>query len=145
MRYYKYDPSLGLTGIKLTGMWMKCSEHLNFWISTKDTVPLNPLTWTHFLWQFPPSWVLFGSLLSPLSSLLSLSSSLPSKDTGPSLLGSLSLSSSSPSPAFYSEAKTVSGGSLLNGPLSYSQSSDVIKVRIWRHTQAPFTPGIKIH
>ncbi|TKS88841.1 CCR4-NOT transcription complex subunit 3 CCR4-associated factor 3 [Collichthys lucidus] len=51
------------------------------------------------------------------------------KDTGPSLLGSLSLSSSSPSPAFYSEAKTVSGSSLLNGPLSYSQSSDIIKVR----------------
>lgn len=51
------------------------------------------------------------------------------KDTGPSLLGSLTLSSSSPSPAFYSEAKTASSGSLLNGPLSYSQSSDIIKVR----------------
>ncbi|XP_054873855.1 CCR4-NOT transcription complex subunit 3b isoform X1 [Amphiprion ocellaris] len=49
------------------------------------------------------------------------------KDTGPSLLGSMSLSSSSPSPASYSEAKPVSGGSLLNGPLSYSQSSDSIK------------------
>ncbi|KAG7233872.1 hypothetical protein INR49_006504 [Caranx melampygus] len=49
------------------------------------------------------------------------------KDTGPSLLGSMSLSSSSPSPASYSEAKTQSGGSLLNGPLSYSQSSESIK------------------
>ncbi|KAE8282279.1 CCR4-NOT transcription complex subunit 3 [Larimichthys crocea] len=55
------------------------------------------------------------------------SSAIQPKDTGPSLLGSLSLSSSSPSPAFYSEAKTVSGSSLLNGPLSYSQSSDIIK------------------
>lgn len=58
-----------------------------------------------------------------------------SKDTGPSLLGSLSLSSSSPSPAFYSEAKTVSGSSLLNGPLSYSQSSDIIKVSKRRHAE----------
>ncbi|KAK2830828.1 hypothetical protein Q5P01_018759 [Channa striata] len=51
------------------------------------------------------------------------------KDTGPSLLSSMSLSSSSPSPASYSEAKTASGGgsSLLNGPMSYSQSSDSIK------------------
>uniref|UniRef100_A0A669ETL8 CCR4-NOT transcription complex subunit 3 n=1 Tax=Oreochromis niloticus TaxID=8128 RepID=A0A669ETL8_ORENI len=50
------------------------------------------------------------------------------KDTGPSLLGSMSLSSSSPSPAPYSEAKTASGSNLLNGPMSYSQqSSDSIK------------------
>uniref|UniRef100_UPI003AAACCA0 CCR4-NOT transcription complex subunit 3-like n=1 Tax=Centroberyx gerrardi TaxID=166262 RepID=UPI003AAACCA0 len=49
------------------------------------------------------------------------------KDSGPSLLGSLSLSPSSPSPASYSEAKTAGGGSLLNGPLSYSQASDSIK------------------
>lgn len=53
----------------------------------------------------------------------------PRKDSGPSLLSSLSLSSSSPSPAFYSEAKSASSGGLLNGPLSYSQSSDIIKVR----------------
>uniref|UniRef100_A0A8D3AZX0 CCR4-NOT transcription complex subunit 3 n=1 Tax=Scophthalmus maximus TaxID=52904 RepID=A0A8D3AZX0_SCOMX len=60
------------------------------------------------------------------SSLTSAANQL--KDTGPSLLGSLTLSSSSPSPASYSEAKMVScGGSLLNGPLSYSQSSDSIK------------------
>ncbi|XP_037549539.1 CCR4-NOT transcription complex subunit 3b [Nematolebias whitei] len=45
----------------------------------------------------------------------------PLKDTGPSLLGSLSLSSSSPSPA-YSEAKT---SSLLNGPLSYSPPESI--------------------
>ncbi|KAM6899716.1 CCR4-NOT transcription complex subunit 3-like [Xenentodon cancila] len=49
------------------------------------------------------------------------------KDTGPSLLGSMSLSCSSPSPASYSEAKTASSGSLLNGPLSYSQPTDSIK------------------
>lgn len=46
------------------------------------------------------------------------------KDTGPSLLASLSFSSSSPSPASYSESKTGSG-SLLNGPLSYSQSDSI--------------------
>lgn len=61
---------------------------------------------------------------------------LPSKDTGPSLLGSMSLSSNSPSPASYSEAKSVSGSSLLNGPLSYSQSSDSIKVRIYTQTHS---------
>lgn len=67
------------------------------------------------LWHVP--------LLSPFSS----------KDTGPSLLGSMSLSSSSPSPASYSETKTASSGSLLNGPLSYSQPPDSLKVRMWRH------------
>ncbi|CAG5888696.1 unnamed protein product [Menidia menidia] len=73
---------------------------------------------------------------SALSSASQSQSSQPSsltstanqpKDTGPSLLGSLSLSSSSPSPASYSEAKAASGGGLLNGPLSYPQSSDGIK------------------
>ncbi|XP_030596914.1 CCR4-NOT transcription complex subunit 3-like [Archocentrus centrarchus] len=63
---------------------------------------------------------------SQSSSLTSTANQL--KDTGPSLLGSMSLSSSSPSPASYSEAKTASGSSLLNGPMSYSQqSSDSIK------------------
>lgn len=123
-------------------MWIKCSEHLNFWISAKDAEPLNHLTLMHFLRQFLGFiWV----SVVPFCHAYSLSSSLPSKDTGPSLLSSLSLTSSSPSSAFYSEAKTVSGGSLLNGPLSYSQSSDIIKVRVWRHTRAPFAPGIKTH
>ncbi|XP_054620548.1 CCR4-NOT transcription complex subunit 3-like isoform X2 [Dunckerocampus dactyliophorus] len=46
------------------------------------------------------------------------------KDTGPSLLGSLTLSSSSLSPASYSEAKMVNSvGGLLNGPLSYPSDS----------------------
>ncbi|XP_061764406.1 CCR4-NOT transcription complex subunit 3-like isoform X2 [Nerophis ophidion] len=50
------------------------------------------------------------------------------KDTGPCLLSSLTLSSSSLSPASYSEAKMVTSlGGLLNGPLSYSTSSDSIK------------------
>ncbi|XP_013880300.1 CCR4-NOT transcription complex subunit 3 [Austrofundulus limnaeus] len=57
---------------------------------------------------------------SQSSSLTSTVSQL--KDTGPSLLGSLSLSSSSPSPASYSEAKT---SSLLNGPLSYSPPESI--------------------
>uniref|UniRef100_A0A8C6U1Q3 CCR4-NOT transcription complex subunit 3 n=1 Tax=Neogobius melanostomus TaxID=47308 RepID=A0A8C6U1Q3_9GOBI len=47
----------------------------------------------------------------------SLSSTTNHKDSGPSLLSSMSFSSSSPSPASFSEAKTGSG-SLLNGPLS---------------------------
>ncbi|XP_029976610.1 CCR4-NOT transcription complex subunit 3-like isoform X2 [Salarias fasciatus] len=73
-----------------------------------------------------------SALNSASQSQSSQSSSLTStanqpKDTGPSLLGSVSLSSSSPSPASYSEAKTVSGSSLLNGPLSFSQPSDSIK------------------
>lgn len=81
----------------------------------------------------------FFSLLLTIPSLLSFSPihrpcrPVPRKDTGPSLLGCLTLSSSSPSPAFYSEAKTVSTSSLLNGPLSYSQSSDIIKVRTRGH------------
>uniref|UniRef100_A0A1A8C9S7 CCR4-NOT transcription complex subunit 3 n=3 Tax=Nothobranchius TaxID=28779 RepID=A0A1A8C9S7_NOTKA len=70
-----------------------------------------------------------SALSSATQSQSSQSSSLTStanhfKDMGPGLLGSLTLSSSSPSPASFSEAKTVS---LLNGPLSYSQSSDSIK------------------
>jgi len=75
--------------------------------------------------------------LQPLKSLKNTNNSssfpIPSKDTGPSLLGSMSLSSSSPLPTSYSEAKTASSGSLLNGPLSYSQSSDVIKVTTHKH------------
>uniref|UniRef100_A0A6Q2XHX7 CCR4-NOT transcription complex subunit 3 n=1 Tax=Esox lucius TaxID=8010 RepID=A0A6Q2XHX7_ESOLU len=49
----------------------------------------------------------------------------PRKDSGPSLLGSMTLTSSSPSPS-YSESKP-SGGSLLNGPLSYTQASESMK------------------
>ncbi|XP_029023575.1 CCR4-NOT transcription complex subunit 3-like isoform X2 [Betta splendens] len=48
------------------------------------------------------------------------------KDTGPSLLSSMSLSSSSPSAASFSEAKAAGGaGSLLNGPMSFSHSPDI--------------------
>uniref|UniRef100_A0A667XVT3 CCR4-NOT transcription complex subunit 3 n=1 Tax=Myripristis murdjan TaxID=586833 RepID=A0A667XVT3_9TELE len=74
-------------------------------------------------WLSLPSFVFFSA--SPPPALLLFLS--PSKDTGSSLLGSLSLSPSSPSPASYSEAKTAGSGSLLNGPLSYSQASDIIK------------------
>ncbi|KAJ0055280.1 hypothetical protein NL108_013606 [Boleophthalmus pectinirostris] len=59
------------------------------------------------------------------SSSLSSTANQP-KDSGPSLLASMSFSSSSPSPASFSEAKTGSG-SLLNGPMSYSQPGDSIK------------------
>ncbi|XP_030644861.1 CCR4-NOT transcription complex subunit 3b isoform X2 [Chanos chanos] len=49
------------------------------------------------------------------------------KDSGPSLLGPITLPPSSPSPS-YSEPKPV-GGALLNGPQSYSQTSDGIKAQ----------------
>ncbi|KAM9434372.1 CCR4-NOT transcription complex subunit 3b isoform 2-T2 [Clarias gariepinus] len=58
------------------------------------------------------------------ASTLNTTISLP-KDTGSSLLGSITLPTSSPSPP-YSESKP-SGGSLLNGPLSYTQAADAIK------------------
>uniref|UniRef100_A0AAR2IZD8 CCR4-NOT transcription complex subunit 3 n=1 Tax=Pygocentrus nattereri TaxID=42514 RepID=A0AAR2IZD8_PYGNA len=48
-----------------------------------------------------------------------------SKDGGSSLLGAMTLPPSSPSPS-YSESKP-SGGSLLNGPHSYTQAADAIK------------------
>ncbi|XP_064153790.1 CCR4-NOT transcription complex subunit 3a isoform X2 [Anguilla rostrata] len=50
----------------------------------------------------------------------------PPKDNGPSLLGSITLPPSSPSPS-YGESKPGSG-SLMNGPHSYSQASDSIKL-----------------
>ncbi|KAK7899307.1 hypothetical protein WMY93_020160 [Mugilogobius chulae] len=59
------------------------------------------------------------------SSSLSSTANQP-KDSGSSILASMSFSSSSPSPASFSEAKTGSG-SLLNGPMSYSQPGDSIK------------------
>uniref|UniRef100_A0A8C1H0V0 CCR4-NOT transcription complex subunit 3 n=1 Tax=Cyprinus carpio TaxID=7962 RepID=A0A8C1H0V0_CYPCA len=46
-------------------------------------------------------------------------------ESGSSLLGSMTLPPSSPSPS-YSESK-ASGGSLLNGPHSYTQAADTIK------------------
>lgn len=49
-----------------------------------------------------------------------------SKDSGSSLLGSMALPTSSPSPS-YSETKP-SGSSLLNGPHTYTQAADAIKV-----------------
>ncbi|KAJ8354885.1 hypothetical protein SKAU_G00224520 [Synaphobranchus kaupii] len=72
---------------------------------------------------------------SALSSASQLQNSQPSslgstanplKDNGPSLLGSMTLPPSSPSPS-YSESKPGSG-SLMNGPHSYTQTSDSIKL-----------------
>ncbi|KAK3525347.1 hypothetical protein QTP86_030335 [Hemibagrus guttatus] len=58
------------------------------------------------------------------ASTLNSTTILP-KDSGSSLLGSITLATSSPSPS-YSESKP-SGGSLLNGPHSYTQATDAIK------------------
>ncbi|XP_053494963.1 CCR4-NOT transcription complex subunit 3b isoform X1 [Ictalurus furcatus] len=57
-------------------------------------------------------------------SSLNSTTNLP-KDSGSSLLGSMTLPTSSPSPS-YSESNP-SGGSLLNGPHSYTQAADAIK------------------
>uniref|UniRef100_A0A8C5DHY9 CCR4-NOT transcription complex subunit 3 n=1 Tax=Gouania willdenowi TaxID=441366 RepID=A0A8C5DHY9_GOUWI len=48
-----------------------------------------------------------------------------SLDNGPSLISSITLPPSSPSPSF--SDSTPGGGSLLNGPHSYTQNSDVLK------------------
>ncbi|MCI4395522.1 hypothetical protein PGIGA_G00181530 [Pangasianodon gigas] len=58
------------------------------------------------------------------ASTLNSTTNLP-KDNGSSLLGSMTLPTSSPSPS-YSESKP-SGGSLLNGPHSFTQAADAIK------------------
>ncbi|XP_060721832.1 CCR4-NOT transcription complex subunit 3b isoform X1 [Tachysurus vachellii] len=58
------------------------------------------------------------------ASTLNSTTNLP-KDSVSSLLGPITLATSSPSPS-YSESKP-SGGSLLNGPHSYTQAADAIK------------------
>ncbi|KAM8870609.1 CCR4-NOT transcription complex subunit 3a isoform 3-T3 [Spinachia spinachia] len=58
-------------------------------------------------------------------SSLSSSTSQPSMDNGPSLISSITLPPSSPSPSF--SDSTPGGGSLLNGPHSYTQASDALK------------------
>ncbi|KAM9723488.1 CCR4-NOT transcription complex subunit 3a isoform 1-T1 [Menidia menidia] len=57
-------------------------------------------------------------------SSLSSSTSQP-MDNGPSLISSITLPPSSPSPSF--SDSTPGGGSLLNGPLSYTQAPEVLK------------------
>ena len=47
-------------------------------------------------------------------------------DNGPSLISSITLPPSSPSPSF--SDSTPGGSSLLNGPHSYSQTPEVLKV-----------------
>ena len=63
-----------------------------------------------------------------LSLSLSLSLSLDRMDNGPSLISSITLPPSSPSPSF--SDSTPGGGSLLNGPHSYTQASESLKVRL---------------
>uniref|UniRef100_A0A3B4U044 CCR4-NOT transcription complex subunit 3 n=1 Tax=Seriola dumerili TaxID=41447 RepID=A0A3B4U044_SERDU len=55
----------------------------------------------------------------------SLSSSTSQMDNGPSLISSITLPPSSPSPSF--SDSTPGGGSLLNGPHSYTQASEGLK------------------
>ncbi|KAL2084896.1 hypothetical protein ACEWY4_020414 [Coilia grayii] len=68
------------------------------------------------------------------------SSGNPPLDNGPSLLSSITLPPSSPSPSFTDT--TPGGGSLLNGPHSYTPNSEVIKVRPSPpQVKPPDTPG----
>ncbi|XP_063055214.1 CCR4-NOT transcription complex subunit 3a isoform X3 [Engraulis encrasicolus] len=75
-----------------------------------------------------PDSTLNSGSQSQSSQPTSLSSSgNPPLDNGPSLLSSITLPPSSPSPSFTDT--TPGGGSLLNGPHSYTPNSEVIKVR----------------
>lgn len=56
-------------------------------------------------------------------------------DNGPSLISSITLPPSSPSPSF--SDSTPGGGSLLNGPHSYTQSSESLKVKNLSSSLAP--------
>uniref|UniRef100_A0A3B5MRC3 CCR4-NOT transcription complex subunit 3 n=1 Tax=Xiphophorus couchianus TaxID=32473 RepID=A0A3B5MRC3_9TELE len=62
---------------------------------------------------------------SQSSQTSSLSSSTSQMDNGPSLISSITLPPSSPSPSF--SDSTPGGGSLLNGPHSYPQASEGLK------------------
>uniref|UniRef100_A0A3Q2R2W1 CCR4-NOT transcription complex subunit 3 n=1 Tax=Fundulus heteroclitus TaxID=8078 RepID=A0A3Q2R2W1_FUNHE len=62
---------------------------------------------------------------SQSSQTSSLSSSSSQMDNGPSLISSITLPPSSPSPSF--SDSTPGGGSLLNGPHSYTQASEGLK------------------
>ncbi|KAM8870608.1 CCR4-NOT transcription complex subunit 3a isoform 2-T2 [Spinachia spinachia] len=71
-----------------------------------------------------------SALSTPSQSQSSQPSSLSSStsqpmDNGPSLISSITLPPSSPSPSF--SDSTPGGGSLLNGPHSYTQASDALK------------------
>ncbi|CAN9513653.1 unnamed protein product [Ophioblennius macclurei] len=71
-----------------------------------------------------------SALSTPSQSQSSQPSSLSSStsqpmDNGPSLISSITLPPSSPSPSF--SDSTPGGGSLLNGPHSYTQASEVLK------------------
>uniref|UniRef100_A0A8C5FW21 CCR4-NOT transcription complex subunit 3 n=1 Tax=Gadus morhua TaxID=8049 RepID=A0A8C5FW21_GADMO len=69
-----------------------------------------------------------GSAVGGVTGSSLLSNRPPSrKDSGPSLLGSLTLASCSASPLCYTEAHSSGSSPLLNGPLSYPQASDIIK------------------
>ncbi|XP_068591297.1 CCR4-NOT transcription complex subunit 3a isoform X2 [Cebidichthys violaceus] len=72
-----------------------------------------------------------SALSTPSQSQSSQPSSLSSStsqpmDNGPSLISSITLPPSSPSPSF--SDSTPGGGSLLNGPHSYTQASEALKV-----------------
>uniref|UniRef100_A0AAQ4S6N2 CCR4-NOT transcription complex subunit 3 n=1 Tax=Gasterosteus aculeatus aculeatus TaxID=481459 RepID=A0AAQ4S6N2_GASAC len=90
--------------------------------------------------QLPPSSVSYSAVVADNSTESALStpsqsqSSQPSSlssstsqpmDNGPSLISSITLPPSSPSPSF--SDSTPGGGSLLNGPHSYTQAPDALK------------------
>jgi len=76
-----------------------------------------------YLWIVTNNIKMIDWLSLSFSLLLPLYYSL---DNGPSLLSSITLPPSSPSPAFTDS--TPGGGSLLNGPHSYTPNTEAIKV-----------------
>lgn len=86
---------------------------------------------TNQTWVFIRVFLNYNKYNSNMIDWLSLSFSLLlplnySLDNGPSLLSSITLPPSSPSPAF--NDSTPGGGSLLNGPHSYTPNTEAIKV-----------------
>ncbi|XP_072250221.1 CCR4-NOT transcription complex subunit 3a isoform X1 [Leuresthes tenuis] len=84
-----------------------------------------------------------SALSTPSQSQSSQPSSLSSStsqpmDNGPSLISSITLPPSSPSPSF--SDSTPGGGSLLNGPHSYTQASEGLKVDFLNHSAFTSTP-----
>lgn len=112
-----------------------CSGRELHRISSKHTEPVTkqPTLISQFFNQSAVSYLLVTwSLLILYMIVVNLSlccshSTCCRMDNGPSLISSITLPPSSPSPSF--SDSTPGGGSLLNGPHSYTQASEALKVK----------------
>lgn len=101
-------------------------------ISSKHTEPVTkqPTLISQFFNQSAVSYFLETQHVSSCSGydgfLLCIVVPCCRMDNGPSLISSITLPPSSPSPSF--SDSTPGGGSLLNGPHSYTQASEGLKV-----------------